>query len=114
MQSAERDEEAATIRSSRRRGSGAEEVEDVETVTDEVDQRLGGNQRLATENGVWRQGRDARRQGGQLGEQRRIELVERVVPRQQRVNERRRQRRLSGIRQQVVDRADEGLHPGVF
>src|SRR3984893_16934760 len=96
---AERDEEAA-IRSSRRRGSGAEEVEGVETVTDEVDQRLRGNQRLATENGIWRPGRDARRHGGPLGEQGCIELVERVVARQQRVNERRRQRRLSGILQQ--------------
>src|SRR6201989_2213387 len=69
----------AAIRSSRRRGSGAEEVEDVETVPDEVDQRLRGNQRLATKNGIWRQGRDARRQGGPLGEQRRIELIQRVV-----------------------------------
>src|SRR6202020_3638598 len=96
---AERDEEAA-IRSSGRRGSGAEEVEGVETVTDEVDQRLRGNQRLATENGIWRQGRDARRHGGPLGEQRCIELVERVVARQQRVNERRRQGRPSRILQQ--------------
>src|SRR6202522_2332195 len=102
MQSAQRDEVGvppacggeAAIRSGRRRGSSAEEVEGVETVTDEVDQRLRGKQRLATENGIWRQGRDARRHGGPLGEQRRIELVQRVVARQQRVNERRRQRRL--------------------
>src|SRR6201996_9673347 len=55
----------------RGRGLSAEEVEDVETVADKVDQRLRGEHRLATENGVRCQGRDACRQGGPLGGQRR-------------------------------------------
>src|SRR6201998_595716 len=49
---------------SRNGDSGAEEVEDVETVADEVDQRLRGDQRLPAENGVRTQRRDARRRVG--------------------------------------------------
>ena len=53
MQSAQRDEEEAGYQSSPAgRGLGAQEVEDVEPVTDQVDQRLPGDQRIATKDGV--------------------------------------------------------------